>query len=97
MNAHVLRPLALALSALLAGVALTACSKPEPPAGELPPPATDTAAPADTAPPPADTAPPPSDGTPPATDAGTPPPVEGSSNQTPPDQPSTDAKPQPAQ
>lgn len=89
MNTHAHRPLALALSALLAGAALTACSKPEPPAGEMPPPTTEPAAPADTAPPPADTAPP-------ATDTGVPPPVEGSSNQTPPDQAKTDDKQPPA-
>lgn len=96
MNTRTQRPLALALSALLATAALSACSKPEPPAGEMPPPAADTAPAADTTPPPADTAPPPSDSTPPATDAGTPPPVEGTSEQTPPDQAKPDAKQQPA-
>ena len=55
------RKLILALSAVLSGVALTACNKPEPPAGEMPPPASETA-PADTAaPPPAEATPPPSD------------------------------------
>lgn len=90
MNIHTQRPLALALSALLAAAALSACSKPEPPAGEMPPPV------AEPAPPPADTAPPPSDSTPPATDAAAPPPVEGTSEQTPPDQAQPDAKQQPA-
>ena len=60
--AHPHRKLALTLSALLAAVALGACSKPEPPAGEMPPPAADTA-PADTTTPPADTTTPPADTT----------------------------------